>query len=203
MEKEKTKKKLIKHHFFIMTFAGQKILLSVFSLFAVISSGLVSAQETGSNSCSLDIERLNFDGINATCSKPNAENLCIDCPLDIIQRIVDAGYNLEDVETLQISRCFLTYLPNLLQNGVTLLALMKLQTYDIDLGDSVEDILSRVKLLAPAPAPPLPTDWLRNSSDIPASPNQADEQSGGIQAMCGPAPSENRDEGNLQVEQQN
>ena len=103
---------------------------SAFSLFYLLitsSKGGVNAQTVGA--CPLETERLDFVGINETCGSASDPHLCTACPLSIVQKIVDGGYSVEEINALPIERCLLENLPQLLEHGATLLALLTPVTY--------------------------------------------------------------------------
>jgi len=138
-----------------------------FFFFSAYTTRVAKAQTT-LQVCPLDVQRLEFTGINETCSRPNDENLCSQCPLTIIQRIVDGGYSVEEINALPIERCLLENLPYMLESGATLLALLALQSCDFDSGNLAANILNNVTF--PPPYPGLPTEWLRSNETSSASP---------------------------------
>jgi len=138
-----------------------------FFFFSAYTTRVAKAQTT-LQACPLDVQRLDFTGINETCSRPNDENLCSQCPLTIIQRIVDGGYSVEEINALPIERCLLENLPYMLESGATLLALMALSSCDFDSGNLAANILNNVTF--PPPYPGLPTEWLRTNETSSASP---------------------------------
>jgi len=137
--------------------------LSFFFYFFIVSFTRGAKAQTLLQACPFDIERLDFTGINETCSDPNDRNLCISCPLTIVQKIVDGGYSVEEINALPIERCLLENLPQLLENGATLLAFLALQSCDFTSGNLATDILNNVTF--PPPFPGLPTEWLRNEEN--------------------------------------
>ena len=137
-----------------------------FFFFSAYTTRVAKAQTL--QACPLDVQRLEFTGINETCSRPNDENLCSQCPLAIIQGIVDGGYSVEEINALPIERCLLENLPYMLESGATLLALLALQSCDFDSGNLAANILNNVTF--PPPYPGLPTEWLRSNETSSASP---------------------------------
>ena len=137
--------------------------LGFFFYFFIASFTSGAKAQTLLQACPLDIERLDFTGINETCSDPNDRNLCTSCPLTIVQKIVDGGYSVEEINALPIERCLLENLPQLLENGATLLAFLALQSCDFTSGNLATDILNNVTF--PPPFPGLPTEWLRNEEN--------------------------------------
>ena len=122
--------------------------------------------------CPLETERLDFVGINETCGSASDPHLCTACPLSIVQKIVDGGYSVEEINALPIERCLLENLPQLLEHGATLLALLALQNCDFNSGNLSMDILNSV--VFPPPYPGLPTEWLRNGTASPSSSSSDD-----------------------------
>ena len=145
----------------------QRAFFFFFFFFSAYTTRVAKAQTT-LQACPLDVQRLDFTGINETCSRPNDENLCSQCPLTIIQRIVDGGYSVEEINALPIERCLLENLPYMLESGATLLALLALQSCDFDSGNLAANILNNVTF--PPPYPGLPTEWLRSNETSSASP---------------------------------
>ena len=137
--------------------------LGFFFYFFIASFTRGAKAQTLLQECPLDIERLDFTGINETCSDPNDRNLCTSCPLTIVQKIVDDGYSVEEINALPIERCLLENLPQVLENGATLLAFLALQSCDFTSGNLATDILNNVTF--PPPFPGLPTEWLRNEEN--------------------------------------
>ena len=137
--------------------------LGFFFYFFIASFTRGAKAQTLLQACPLDIERLDFTGINETCSDPNDRNFCTSCPLTIVQKIVDGGYSVEEINALPIERCLLENLPPLLENGATLLAFLALQSCDFTSGNLATDILNNVTF--PPPFPGLPTEWLRNEEN--------------------------------------
>ena len=137
--------------------------LGFFFYFFIASFTRGAKAQTLLQACPLDIERLDFIGINETCSDPNDRNLCTSCPLTIVQKIVDGGYSVEEINALPIERCLFENLPQLLENGATLLAFLALQSCDFTSGNLATDILNNVTF--PPPFPGLPTEWLRNEEN--------------------------------------
>lgn len=137
--------------------------LGFFFYFFIASFTRGAKAQTLLQACPLDIERLDFTGINETCSDPNDRNLCTSCPLTIVQKIVDGGYSVEEINALPIERCLLENLPQLLENGATLLAFLALQSCDFTSGNLATEILNNVTF--PPPFPGLPTEWLRNEEN--------------------------------------
>ena len=137
--------------------------LGFFFYFFIASFTRGAKAQTLLQACPLDIERLDFTGINETCSDPNDRNLCTSCPLTIVQKIVDGGYSVEEINALPIERCLLENLPQVLENGATLLAFLALQSCDFTSGNLATDILNNVTF--PPPFPGLPTEWLRNEEN--------------------------------------
>lgn len=145
--------------------------LGFFFYFFIASFTRGAKAQTLLQACPLDIERLDFTGINETCSDPNDRNLCTSCPLTIVQKIVDGGYSVEEINALPIERCLLENLPQLLENGATLLAFIALQSCDFTSGNLATDILNNVTF--PPPFPGLPTEWLRNETMPSLSPSSS------------------------------
>ena len=145
--------------------------LGFFFYFSIASFTRGAKAQTLLQACPLDTERLDFTGINETCSDPNDRNLCTSCPLTIVQKIVDGGYSVEEINALPIERCLLENLPQLLENGATLLAFIALQSCDFTSGNLATDILNNVTF--PPPFPGLPTEWLRNETMPSLSPSSS------------------------------
>ena len=145
--------------------------LGFFFYFFIASFTRGAKAQTLPQACPLDIERLDFTGINETCSDPNDRNLCTSCPLTIVQKIVDGGYSVEEINALPIERCLLENLPQLLENGGKLLAFLALQSCDFTSGNLATDILNNVTF--PPPFPGLPTEWLRNETMPSLSPSSS------------------------------
>ena len=145
--------------------------LGFFFYFFIASFTRGAKAQTLLQACPLDIERLDFTGINETCSDPNDRNLCTSCPLTIVQKIVDGGYSVEEINALPIERCLLENLPQVLENGATLLAFLALQSCDFTSGNLATDILNNVTF--PPPFPGLPTEWLRNETMPSLSPSSS------------------------------
>ena len=146
---------------------------SAFSLFyLLITSSKVGVNAQTVGACPLETERLDFVGINETCGSASDPHLCTACPLSIVQKIVDGGYSVEEINALPIERCLLENLPQLLEHGATLLALLALQNCDFNSGNLSMDILNSV--VFPPPYPGLPTEWLRNGTTSPSSSSSDD-----------------------------
>ena len=79
---------------------------------------------------------------------------------------------MEEINALPIERCLLENLPQLLEHGATLLALLALQNCDFNSGNLSMDILNSV--VFPPPYPGLPTEWLRNGTASPSSSSSDD-----------------------------
>jgi hypothetical protein len=163
--------------------------------FSAYTTRVAKAQTT----CPLDVQRLDFAGIGETCGRPNDENLCLQCPLTIIQRIVDGGYSVEEINALPIERCLLENLPSLLENGATLLALLALPSCDFDSDNLAANILNNVTF--PPPYPGLPTEWLRTNETSSASPptsssssSEEEEEEEEVAKTSGPPASEEEQE---------
>ena len=63
-------------------------------------------------------------------------------------------------------------MPQLLEHGATILALLALQNCDFNSGNLSMDILNSV--VFPPPYPGLPTEWLRNGTASPSSSSSDD-----------------------------
>ena len=171
-----------------------------FFFFSAYTTRVAKAQTT-LQACPLDVQRLDFTGINETCSRPNDENLCSQCPLTIIQRIVDGGYSVEEINALPIERCLLENLPSLLENGATLLALLALPSCDFDSDNLAANILNNVTF--PPPYPGLPTEWLRTnetSSASPPTPSEEEEEEEVAKTSGPPAGEEEQEKKSVPVE---
>ena len=171
-----------------------------FFFFSAYTTRVAKAQTT-LQACPLDVQRLDFTGINETCSRPNDENLCSQCPLTIIQRIVDGGYSVEEINALPIERCLLENLPYMLESGATLLALMALSSCDFDSGNLATNILNNVTF--PPPYPGLPTEWLRTnetSSASPPTPSEEEEEEEVAKTSGPPAGEEEQEKKSVPVE---
>lgn len=129
------------------------LLTTIFIVLAQLGT-LVSAQ---TSRCPVDASRLDFTGLAEACEATRPD-LCESCVCYMQGILVDAGY---DPTTLNLDNCALDNLNVLLENGATLTAFLRVSSCRRDDISCRRDDISP----APPPAPPMPSEWLRNVTE--------------------------------------
>jgi ABC-type multidrug transport system ATPase subunit len=140
-------------------------------VYLVVSSHFVIA--LAQNTCPIDAGRVDLVGLGEACSL-SLEDLCESCVCFLGERLAQAGY---DVSQLDLDACAVQNLDVLLQNGATIAAFLRVS-------QCPRDDLPCLTTPPPPRAPPMPTEWLRNTNESYIRPDIEDEF-GAVEAMNG------------------
>jgi len=137
----------------------------------VVSSHFVIA--LAQDTCPIDASRVDLVGLGEACSL-SREDLCESCVCFLGERLTQAGY---DVSQLNLDACAVQNLDVLLQNGATVAAFLRVS-------QCPRDDLRCLTTPPPPSAPPMPTEWLRNTNESYIRPD-IEDAFGAVEAMNG------------------